>query len=107
MVHAAIHRVPMAIHCPFPGTERRRPVTRSPISGLLLAGDWTRTGLPSSMEGAVMSGWRAAEQILAEIGQPRQLAIEHNDVEGFTALVSQISKWLPKRRTSSAAPAAS
>ncbi|NVB41708.1 FAD-dependent oxidoreductase [Pseudenhygromyxa sp. WMMC2535] len=42
------------------GTYRRRPETRSPIPGLLLAGDWVRTGLPATIESAVQSGHDAA-----------------------------------------------
>jgi hydroxysqualene dehydroxylase len=38
-----------------------RPGTRTPISGLLLAGDWIDTGLPATIESAVMSGHWAAE----------------------------------------------
>jgi hypothetical protein len=37
-----------------------RPATRTPVRGLLLAGDWTDTGLPATIEGAVISGERAA-----------------------------------------------
>jgi hydroxysqualene dehydroxylase len=37
-----------------------RPGARTPIAGLLLAGDWTDTGLPATIEGAVASGHRAA-----------------------------------------------
>jgi predicted NAD/FAD-dependent oxidoreductase len=43
------------------GTYQRRPATRSPIPGLLLAGDWVRTGLPATIESAVLSGHMAAD----------------------------------------------
>jgi hypothetical protein len=33
---------------------------RTPIEGLLLAGDWIQTGLPATIESAVISGHRAA-----------------------------------------------
>lgn len=42
-----------------------RPGTRTPIDGLLLAGDWTATGLPATIESAVLSGHRAASAVLA------------------------------------------
>jgi hydroxysqualene dehydroxylase len=42
-----------------------RPSTRTPIEGLLLAGDWVETGLPGTIESAVVSGHRAAREILA------------------------------------------
>src|SRR5262249_28430939 len=41
--------------------EPARPRCESPIAGLVLAGDWTDTGLPATIEGAVVSGHRAAE----------------------------------------------
>ncbi|RYG71559.1 amine oxidase, partial [bacterium] len=73
-VHARIHRIPLAIPCPTPGSERRRPACASPVPGLLLAGDWTRTDLPASMESAVRSGFLAAEELLRREGRPRTIA---------------------------------
>ncbi len=46
-----------------PEAESLRPETRTPIQGLYLAGDWTATGLPATIEGAVRSGLRAAAAI--------------------------------------------
>lgn len=46
------------------GTYQRRPATRSPIKGLLLAGDWVRTGLPATIESACQSGHDAAKAVL-------------------------------------------
>lgn len=68
--HARVHRIPMGIPIPAPGTEKARPDTVTPIPGLYLAGDWINTGLPSSMESAARSGWMAAEQVLAAAGRP-------------------------------------
>jgi squalene-associated FAD-dependent desaturase len=56
-----------------PGAEALRPPPRSPIRGLWLAGDWTQTGWPATMEGAARSGYRCAEEILSALGQPRQI----------------------------------
>ena len=47
-----------------PGVDAFRPTQRTPIPGLYLAGDWTQTGWPATMEGAVRSGNLAAEEIL-------------------------------------------
>lgn len=91
--HARVHRIPMAITCPCPGGERKRPSTVTAVPGLFLAGDWTRTGLPSSMESAVRSGWLAAERILAEAGRPRRLAVPPRKTEGLAGLV----RWLHER----------
>jgi len=53
--------------------EALRPGPRSPIPGLLLAGDWTATGLPATIEGAVRSG-RSAAHCLAELHEHRASA---------------------------------
>jgi squalene-associated FAD-dependent desaturase len=42
-----------------------RPGTRTPLGGLFLAGDWIDTGLPGTIESAVVSGHRAAHEVLA------------------------------------------
>jgi monoamine oxidase len=38
-----------------------------------VAGDWTATGWPATMEGAVRSGYLAAEALLRRVGRPAQL----------------------------------
>ncbi|MBV8703466.1 MAG: FAD-dependent oxidoreductase [Acetobacteraceae bacterium] len=45
--------------------ERRRPGPRVGLANLALAGDWTATGLPATIEGAIRSGRRAAQTILS------------------------------------------
>ena len=51
-----------------------RPATRTAIEGLLLAGDWIDTGLPATIESAVISGHRAAaiaaESLAAPLSKP-------------------------------------
>src|SRR5438445_571132 len=56
-----------------PGVDRWRPAQASPIDNLFVAGDWTATGWPATMEGAVRSGYLAAEKLLARIGKPERL----------------------------------
>lgn len=81
--HARVHRIPMAVPAAYPGTEALRPDNRTPINGLFLAGDWTRTGLPSSMEGATRSAFLAAEQVLEQAGQPREIVQPLPEAESF------------------------
>lgn len=50
-----------------PGVDRLRPGPQSPIANLFLAADWTATGWPATMEGAVRSGYRAAEAIRSRL----------------------------------------
>jgi squalene-associated FAD-dependent desaturase len=51
-----------------PGLDRFRPGADAAGDGLYLAGDWTRTGWPSTMEGGVRSGRYAAEAIAHQAG---------------------------------------
>jgi hydroxysqualene dehydroxylase len=48
-----------------PGTQALRPPARTRVRGLVLAGAWTDTGWPSTLEGAVLSGHAAAREALA------------------------------------------
>jgi zeta-carotene desaturase len=52
-----------ATFSPAPGSDAFRPSHRTPWPRLFLAGDWTATGWPSTMEGAVRSGYGAAEAL--------------------------------------------
>ncbi len=64
------------IHATFSpdlGVDEWRLQQDSGIKGLFFAGDWTRTGWPSTMEGAVRSGYLAAEKVSGAFGQPRKL----------------------------------
>ena len=52
---------PAAVFSMEPGAERFRPAQATGVKNLFLAGDWTATGWPATMEGAVRSGFLAAE----------------------------------------------
>jgi zeta-carotene desaturase len=52
-----------------PGLDRFRPEQATGIEGLFLAGDWTRTEWPSTMEGAVRSGRIAAGAVVGDTGR--------------------------------------
>jgi squalene-associated FAD-dependent desaturase len=60
---SVVVREPRATFSLAPG-QPPRPGTRTPIPGFYLAGDWTDTELPATIEGAVVSGHRAAGAIL-------------------------------------------
>jgi squalene-associated FAD-dependent desaturase len=60
LLRAVVVREKKASFSVAPG-QPRRPPTRTAVTGLLLAGDWIDTGLPATIEGAVVSGhWAAA-----------------------------------------------
>jgi len=56
-----------------PGIDASRPVQVSPWPNCFLAGDWTATGWPSSMESAARSGHLAAEALCRQLGGPRSI----------------------------------
>ncbi|MEU8509282.1 hydroxysqualene dehydroxylase HpnE [Streptomyces brevispora] len=61
-----------ATFAPAPGVGRLRPGTRTRATGLFLAGAWTATGWPATMEGAVRSGAGAADAALQALGHPHE-----------------------------------
>jgi zeta-carotene desaturase len=58
-----------------PGLDKYRPGPETIYPNLSLAGDWTRTGWPSTMEGAARSGYIAAEHASAHLGRPRRFLL--------------------------------
>ncbi len=64
---------PLAVFSVRPGIEAVRPRQATSVPGLYLAGDWTKTGWPSTMEGAVRSGYLAAEAALGQLGRETRL----------------------------------
>ena len=63
VARSLVLREPDATFSCDPASESRRPGVATPIAGLYLAGDWTNTGLPATIEGAVRSGRDAATAI--------------------------------------------
>ncbi|MFI1938651.1 hydroxysqualene dehydroxylase HpnE [Streptomyces purpureus] len=61
-----------ATFAPTPGVGRLRPGARTRAPGLHLAGTWTATGWPATMEGAVRSGFTAAAAALTALGRPHE-----------------------------------
>jgi zeta-carotene desaturase len=75
LVKAHVIKEQRATFAAAPGTERLRPTTDSGIANLYLAGDWTRTGWPATMEGAVRSGYMAAEWVAQAAGTPAKFLL--------------------------------
>jgi squalene-associated FAD-dependent desaturase len=66
--HFAATREHAATFRAGPGVARLRPGPQTPVPGVLLAGAWTDTGWPATLEGAVLSGHAAAAAALARLG---------------------------------------
>jgi squalene-associated FAD-dependent desaturase len=90
LIKATVIKEAAATFSPAPGVDRWRPAQRSPISGLFLAGDWTATGWPATMEGAVRSGYLAAEAVLAGLGAPRQFLQPDLPPDGLVSLWTRL-----------------
>ncbi len=63
LVHSLVVKERWATFSPGCDTEALRPPARTPVRRLYLAGDWTATGLPATIEGAVQSAYTAAGEI--------------------------------------------
>jgi squalene-associated FAD-dependent desaturase len=57
------------------GLETIRPQPGTRLRNLTLAGDWTASGWPATMEGAVRSGYRAAEHVTRALGEPKRFLL--------------------------------
>ena len=73
LVRSLIIKEKRATFCPSPGVDAIRPAQLTTIPGLILAGDYTRTGWPATMEGAARSGYLASEAILRLEHRPQRV----------------------------------
>ncbi|HWY32850.1 MAG TPA: hydroxysqualene dehydroxylase HpnE [Candidatus Acidoferrum sp.] len=73
LLKATVIKEAAATFSPKPGVDRWRPIQQTAIAKMFLAGDWTATGWPATMEGAVRSGYLAAEAIFDDAGTPKRL----------------------------------
>ena len=71
LLKATVIKEAAATFSPQPGVDRWRPKQQTSIRSMFLAGDWTATGWPATMEGAVRSGYLAAEAVLRVAGTPK------------------------------------
>ncbi|MGH9566738.1 MAG: hydroxysqualene dehydroxylase HpnE, partial [Candidatus Angelobacter sp.] len=70
-----------------PGLDIYRPAVKTAWPGVFLAGDWTATGWPATMEGAVRSGYMAAEALTASLGKSQRFIAPDLQRRGLMRLV--------------------
>jgi zeta-carotene desaturase len=87
LLKATVVKESAATFSPEPGSDDWRPTQKTPLPNLYLAGDWTRTGWPATMESAVRSGYLAAEAVLDSLGAAQRLVVSDLPPEG-------LSRWL-------------
>ena len=72
-----------------PGLERFRPEADACGDGLYLAGDWTKTDWPSTMESAARSGRIAAERVARAAGGKQQFVTPELPVRGLMRMLAR------------------
>jgi zeta-carotene desaturase len=75
-----------ATFSPTPGSDAFRPSQVTPWPRLFLAGDWTATGWPSTMEGAVRSGYGAAEALTNSASNANRFLVPDLPAKGLMRL---------------------
>ncbi|WP_419806657.1 hydroxysqualene dehydroxylase HpnE [Terriglobus sp.] len=73
----------------LPGMDRFRPDQETAVPGLMVAGDWTNTGWPSTMEGAVRSGYLAAEAAARQLGSANRFLQPNLPPAGLMRLLAR------------------
>jgi uncharacterized protein with NAD-binding domain and iron-sulfur cluster len=63
LVKSTVVRIPQSVYRALPGMDRYRPDQATTVPNFFLCGDYTRQDYLASMEGAVLSGKRAAQRI--------------------------------------------
>jgi squalene-associated FAD-dependent desaturase len=96
LLKATVIKEAAATFSPEPGVDRWRPKQKTSVPRLFLAGDWTATGWPATMEGAVRSGYLAADAVLRSEGATREFLQPDLAPDGF------IQMWLGKQSSSQA-----
>jgi zeta-carotene desaturase len=87
LLKAAVVKEVRATYSIVPGLDAFRPEAESGWPGLLLAGDWTATGWPSTMEGAARSGYLAAEAVSRVWGDRKRYLIPDLPRRGLMRLL--------------------
>jgi zeta-carotene desaturase len=87
LLKAAVVKEVRATYSIVPGLDELRPGAESGWPGLMLAGDWTATGWPSTMEGAARSGYLAAEAVSRESDNPKQYLVPDLPRRGLMRLL--------------------
>jgi squalene-associated FAD-dependent desaturase len=86
LVKSTVIKEVNATYSPRPGIDAHRPAATTDWPRVFLAGDWTATGWPATMEGAVRSGYLAAEAIARAAGLKSRFLSADLPASGFMRL---------------------
>jgi zeta-carotene desaturase len=84
IVKAAVIKEIYATYAVVPGLDKYRPEAKTGWARIFLAGDWTATGWPATMEGAVRSGYLAAESVMEALAGPRKFMVADLPARGMS-----------------------
>ncbi len=87
LVKATVIKEVNASFSPLPGSDEYRPPSETQWPRIFLAGYWTATGWPATMEGAVRSGYKAAEALAKAAGMEKKFLVPDLPARG-------LMKWL-------------
>jgi squalene-associated FAD-dependent desaturase len=86
LVKATVIKEVYATYAILPGLDKYRPTAKTQWPKIFLAGDWTATGWPATMEGAVRSGYLAAEALMKDMGQEQKFVVADLPATGLMKL---------------------
>jgi len=87
LVKATVIKEVNATFSPTPGIDQYRPISQTPWPHVFLAGDWTATGWPATMEGAVRSGYLAAEALAKQAGMAKSFLVPDLAASGLMRML--------------------
>jgi zeta-carotene desaturase len=87
VLKAAVIKEVYATYAIVPGLDQYRPEAKTAWPRIFLAGDWTATGWPATMEGAVRSGYLAAEAVMGATGELRKFLVADLPARGMSRLL--------------------
>ncbi len=86
LVKATVIKEIYATYSIVPGLDQYRPAAKTVWPRLFLAGDWTASGWPATMEGAIRSGYLAAEALTAALARPQKFVVPDLPARGLMRL---------------------
>jgi zeta-carotene desaturase len=88
VLKSAVIKEVHATFSPAPQSDRYRPIPITPWPRIFLSGDWTATGWPATMEGAVRAGYATAEALAFATGDQRKFLVRDLPARGLMKLFS-------------------
>ena len=87
LLKATVVKEVHATFSPSPGSEVHRLHPQTPWKNVFLSGDWTATGWPATMEGAVRGGYATAEALAKSAGQQQKFVVADLEPQGLMRLM--------------------